>query len=95
MKTIKIAVLAIMILASLASYAKPKKGAKAQKNAETTNIVTRLSCTVENDGTVKEADGTVIGKLNSDGNVVNADGQVIGKMGKTDAEKIQEVYFAD
>ena len=94
MKTIKIAVLAIMICASFVSYAKPKKGVKAQ-NTQTINTIARLNCTVENDGTVKEADGTVIGKLNSDGNVVNADGQVIGKMGKTDAEKIQEVYFAD
>ena len=94
MKTIKIAALAIMLCTSVVTFAKPKKGLKAQ-NTQTVNTIARLNCTVENDGTVKEADGTVIGKLNSDGKVVNAAGEVIGTMARTDAQKIQEVYFAD
>ena len=91
MKTIKIAALALMLCASVMTYAKPKKGVKAQNNTS----VVKLDCTVESDGTVKNTSGEAIGKLNSDGNVVNAAGQVIGTMQKTSAQKIQEVYFND
>ena len=93
MKTLKIALLALMVCASVVTYAKPKKGVKTQ-NAQSTTVA-RINCTVENDGTVKEADGTVIGKVNAEGKIINAVGEVIGSMGRTDAQKIQEVYFAD
>ena len=93
MKTIKIAALAIMLGASVVTYAKPKKD-KAQKT-ENTSSVARINCTVEADGTIKNANGEVLGKLSSNGQIVNAQGQVIGTMGKTDAQKIQEVYFCD
>jgi len=86
--------MALMVCASVVTFAKPKKGVKTQ-NAQTTTSVARINCTVENDGTVKEADGTVIGKVNADGKIINAEGQVIGSMGRTDSQKIQEVYFND
>jgi hypothetical protein len=86
--------MALMVCAAVVTYAKPKKGVKTQ-NAQTTTTVARLNCTVESDGTVKEADGTVIGTVNAEGKIINAAGQVIGSMGRTDAQKIQEVYFAD
>ena len=73
MKTLKIALLALMVCASVVTYAKPKKGVKTQ-NAQSTTVA-RINCTVENDGTVKEADGTVIGKVNAEGKIINAVGE--------------------
>ena len=93
MKTIKYAALALMLCSSVVTYAKPKKD-KASKTQNTTSIA-RINCTVEADGTIKNANGDVLGKLSSNGQIVNAQGQVIGSMGKTDAQKIGEVYFAD
>ena len=93
MKTIKIALMALMVCAAVVTYAKPKKGVKTQ-NAQTTTVA-RINCTVESDGTVKETDGTVIGKVNADGKIINAEGQVIGSMARTDAQKIHEIYFND
>ena len=93
MKTIKIAALALMLCASVVTYAKPKKD-KAQK-AQNTTSVAKLNCIIEADGTVKNANGEVLGKLSSNGQIVNASGQVIGKMEKTSAQKIQEIYFND
>ena len=93
MKTIKIALMALMVCAAVVTYAKPKKGVKTQ-NVQTATVA-KINCTVENDGTVKEADGSVIGKVDADGKIINATGQVIGSMEKTDAQKIRQYYFND
>ena len=86
MKTIKIAIMALALCASVATYAKPKKNVKAS-NAQTTTVIS-VHGTVESDGTVKNANGEVIGKFNSDGNMVNTAGQVIGTV-----EKHVPVYY--
>ena len=86
MKTIKIALMALALCASVVTYAKPKKNVKASK-AQTTTVI-NVYGTIESDGTVKNANGEVIGKFNSDGNLVNTAGQIIGTM-----EKHVPVYY--
>jgi hypothetical protein len=86
MKTVKIAIMALMLCASVVTYAKPKKGVKT--HTQTTTTVIDVYGTVESDGTVKNANGEVIGKLNADGNLVNPAGQVIGNV-----EKHIPVYY--
>jgi len=93
MKTIKIAALALMLCASVVTYAKPKKD--KTNTTQNTTTVAKLNCTVDTDGTVRNANGEVIGKLSSNGQIVNGSGQVIGSMEKTSAQKIGEIYFAD
>lgn len=88
MKLIKFTLLTLMLCASVMTFAKPKKG----KNTQNTTKVVKLSCTLDSDGTLKNVDGEVIGKLNSDGNVVNAAGHVIGSIERTSKEKIGEAY---
>ena len=87
--------MALMVCAAVVTYAKPKKGVKTQNAQTTATTVAKINCTVENDGTVKEADGAVIGKVDANGNIINAAGQVIGSMEKTDAQKIRQYYFND
>jgi len=97
MKTLKLAVLALMLGASVVMYAKPKKKVKTPnaptQTSKPIDRILRLNCTIEKGGTVKNANGEVIGTLNSKYEVVNAAGQVIGSIEKTSAEKIGEVYF--
>jgi len=83
-----------MLCASVVvTYAKPKKD-KAHKTQNTTSVA-KLNCTVDADGTVRNANGEVIGKLSSNRQIVNGSGQVIGSMEKTAAEKIGGIYFSD
>jgi len=93
MKTIKLTAIALMLCASVVTYAKPKKD-KANKTQNTSSVA-KLNCTVDGDGTVRNANGEVLGKLSSNGQIVNSSGQVLGSMAKTDAQKIGEIYFAD
>jgi len=87
MKTVKIAVMALMLCASVVTYAKPKKGVKAPNTKATTTVID-VNGTIESDGTVKNAKGEVVGKFDAKGNLVNSAGQVIGSM-----EKHVPVYY--
>jgi len=89
--------LALMLCASVVTYAKPKKKVKTQntktESPQPISRILRQNCTIEKGGTVKNTQGEVIGTLNSKYEVVNADGKVIGNVEKTSSEKIGEVYF--
>jgi len=87
MKTVKIAIMALMLCASVVTYAKPKKNVKDQNTKATTTVIDVYGA-VESDGTVKNAKGEVIGKINSEGNLVNSAGQMIGNV-----EKHIPVYY--
>jgi len=90
MKTIKIAALALMLCASVVTYAKPGKERKIQ-----TVTVAGTSYTVERDGTVKNAAGEVIGQYTRYAVIVTSEGKIIGASEKPASEKIGNVYFAD
>jgi len=91
MRTIKYAVMALMLGVSVVTYAGPGKHHKAKEQYK----IAKVSSFIRNDGTVIDENGDVLGKLNSKGQIVNNAGQVIGKMGKTDAQKIGSIYFSD
>ncbi len=95
MRTIRYTILlALAIVIAQAAFAqhKPKRH---KGGIDSTNVLIHLSnCSVSSDGTIKNKNGEVVGKLTANGDVVNpASGQVIGKREETTEEKISKIYF--
>ena len=83
-----IAALALCISQAAFSANKPKH----HKAKDSTNQEVRLSnCSVSQDGTIRNNDGGVIGKLNADGTIVDGSGKVIGHKEETTLEKINDL----
>ena len=95
MRTIKFTIVAVMLCASVVTYAKPKKNNK-NSSAQTSSIVeTAPAYTVDADRTVRNAKGEVVGKIDVEGKIINVNGQVIGRILQYSASNIQEVYSND
>ena len=91
MRTIKYAVMALVLGASAVTYAVPGKHHKAKDQYK----VARVNSIIGKNGTVVDENGDVLGKLDSKGQIINSSGQLIGRMARSNSEKIGQIYFSD